>query len=120
MDDSEFTDELEEYLSGVSPNWVMVVVEIVWVDGNPGYGSLHIDQHGMSKSEVEEALFEIPPNVEAKRHPQHPGRTIFWGATRNGRWLFIVCEDWTVGRTRYLRPITAFTPEDGRAYWDQL
>jgi hypothetical protein len=120
MDDAEFDAELEAYLNGVSPNWEMVDVEIVWVDGNPGYGSLHIAQHRVSKSEVEEALLETPPEVEAKRHPEHPGRTIFWGATRGGRWLFISCDDWTDGGKRYLRPITAFTPDEGRAYWDQL
>lgn len=65
MDDAQFDAELDAYFNGVSPNWEMVDVEIVWVDGNLGYGSLHIVQHGVTKSEVEEALFETPPEVEA-------------------------------------------------------
>src|SRR6266511_709223 len=50
----------------------------------------------------------------------HSTWTTFWGADqREGRRLFMVCDDWRVGGTRFLKPITAFTPSEGRAYWDQ-
>ena len=120
MDDAEFDAELEAYLNGVFPNLETAEAEVVWVDGNPGYGSLHIAMHDVTKAEVEQVLFETPPEVEAKTHPDHAGRTIFWGATRAGRWIFVCCEDWTEEGQRYLKPITAFTPEEGRAYWDRL
>jgi hypothetical protein len=42
---------------------------------------------------------------------------LFWGATRGDRWLFIVCEDWEENGVRILKPITAFEPEEGEAYW---
>jgi len=120
MDDADFDDLLDQYLDGtLFPNMEMADVEIVWVEGDTRLGALHIAQHGVSKDEVEQALLETPPDVEAKKHEDHPGRTIFWGATREGRWLFIVCDDWNDGGTRFLKPITAFTPDEGRAYWDQ-
>ena len=120
MDDDDFDDLLDEYLDGtLFPNMEMANVKMVWVEGNPALGALHIAGHNVTKGEVEETLLECPPDVEAKRHKDYPGRTIFWGATRGGRWLFIACDDWTEGGTRYLRPITAFTPDEGRAYWDQ-
>jgi hypothetical protein len=50
-------------------------------------------------------LFEIPPIVDAKRSREHPERTLFWGATRHDRWIFVACEDWTEGAIRYLKPI---------------
>ena len=65
-------------------------------------------------------LLEIPPEVEAKKSPDDKRKTFFWGATREGRWLFVVCEDWRQGGTRYLRPITAFEPEEGYEYWRRL
>jgi hypothetical protein len=61
--------------------------------------------------------FEIPPIVEAKRSGVQPGRTLFWGATRHDRRIFVACEDWMEGSVRYLKPITAFEPEEGEAYW---
>ena len=64
-------------------------------------------------------LFEVPPYVEARRRADNPNRTIFWGATRNDRWILVVCEDWKEGDQRYLRPITAFEPEEGREYWEE-
>lgn len=118
MDDAEFEDDLSIYLEGLaSPNLDMMDVEIVWVRGNPNYGSDHIARHGVKEYEVEEALLEVPPEVEAKRHPDHPGRTIFWGETREGRGLFICCEDWRKSGVRYLKPITAFEPDEGYEYW---
>lgn len=120
MDDEAFDDDLEAYLNGVFPNEETADCEVVWVEGNPLYGALHMEQkHGVTKDEVEEVLFETPPEVETKRHPTEHGRTLFWGATRDGRWLFVVCEDWTENRQRYLKPVTAFEPEEGRDYWDK-
>jgi hypothetical protein len=120
MEDDDLDDELEAYLSGqVAPNLEMADVRIEWVEDNPDLGALHIAAHDITKEEVEEVLFEIPPEVEVKRHPDVPDRTIFWGATRKGRWLFISCEDWQESGMRILKPITAFEPDEGRAYWDQ-
>ena len=114
----DFEDDLRLYLEGlVFPNLDMASVEIVWVRGHPGFGSDHIARNGVQEREVEEVLLEVPPAVEAKRHPDHPGRTIFWGETREGRGLFVSCEDWTEGGVRYLKPITAFEPEQGYEYW---
>lgn len=91
---------------------------MVWVEDNPAFGAKHMWlEHQVSKDEVEQVLFEIPPVVEAKRSPDDPERTIFWGATRADRWLFIVCEDWTDEGQRFLKPITAFEPEGGEEYW---
>jgi hypothetical protein len=118
MDDADFDDLLDDYLSGkVAPNFDMLDVEIVWIRGNPEIGSDHIAQHDLTEQEVEEVLLEVPPEVEARRHPDYPERTIFWGATRKGRWLFVSCVDWRDGNKRYLKPITAFEPEEGMAYW---
>src|SRR5208282_6107891 len=81
MDDADFDDLLDQYLDGtLFPNMEMADVEIVWVEGDTRLGALHIAQHGVSKDEVEQALLETPPDVEAKKHEDHPGRTIFWGA----------------------------------------
>jgi hypothetical protein len=113
-------EEIDEYLSGVGlPNPEMVDVEIVWIRGNPHVGSEHIASHDITEGEVEEVLLEVPPAVEAKTHPDHPDRTIFWGATREGRRLFVSCESWKKGRTWYLKPITAFEPDAGETYWRQ-
>ncbi|MCI0741644.1 MAG: hypothetical protein L0Y72_21630 [Gemmataceae bacterium] len=118
MGDAEFEDDLRIYLEGIAfPNLEMADVEIVWVRGQTGFGADHIARNGVKEHEVEEVLFEVPPDVEAKTHPEHPGRTLFWGATREGRWLFVSCEDWTEGGTRYLKPITAFEPDEGYEYW---
>jgi hypothetical protein len=123
MDDAEFDDDLEAYLSGVAfPNLEMAGVEIVWIDDNPRCGSLHMrmKRPPVQKHEVEEVLLEVPPEVEAKRAKNNPNRTYFWGATRDGRQLFVVCEDRQEGETRYLTPITAFEPDDGYEYWRRL
>jgi len=119
MEDPDFDDLLDDYLDGtVTPNFDMVDVEIVWVRGNPEFGSLHMETlHDVREREVEEVLFEVPPMVEAKRHKEYPNRTVFWGATRTGRWLFVTCEDWDEGGKRFLKPITAFEPEEGEDYW---
>ena len=121
-DDDEFAALLDRYLDPpAEPNRKLNrssdVTEIVWVEADERLGAAHIEGHGINKREVEEVLLEIPPYVEAKRSPDHPERTLFWGATRRDRWIFVVCEDWREGRVRYLKPIRAFEPDDGEGYW---
>ena len=95
-------------------------VRFVWERGNPNFGARHIwEKHGITEEEVEQVLLEVPPNVEARRHPSYPNRTIFWGATRSDRWILVVCEDWTGGEIRYLRPITVLEPEEKQGYWEE-
>ena len=120
MNDDEFLRYLNQYLEPpADPNPEMAGVTIVWEREDPNFGARHIwDDHSITEAQVEQIIFEIPPYVEAKRHPDHPNRTLFWGATRNDRWILIVCEDWTEGDTRYLRPITAFEPAEGHQYWE--
>ena len=121
MGDEQFDDELDDYLSGIGlPNPAMVDVEIVWVRGNPAFGSDHIAAHDVTETEVEQVLLEVPPAVETKRRRDDSGKSYFWGATREGRWLFVACEDWTRKGVRYLKPITAFEPDEGPAYWYDL
>ena len=120
-DEEDFVRLLDDYLDPPSdPNPEMVGVVIVWVEDDERLGALHIAQHGIFEQEVEEVLLQIPPHVEAKRSPDHPERTLFWGATKHDRWIFVSCEDWREGETRFLKPITAFEPDDGEAYWNQF
>jgi hypothetical protein len=122
MDEAEFDDLLDAYLDGtLFPNLEMADVELVWVDENLNFGSLHMRLlHHVEKHEVEEVLLELPPEVEAKRARDNLNKTYFWGATREGRWLFVACEDRQQGGKRFLTPITAFEPEDGYEYWRRL
>ena len=118
MDNDEFLRLLGDYLEpAVDPNPGMAGVQFIWVENDPDCGVLHMREHGVSKAEVLQVILEVPPLVEAKVHPEYPDRTIFWGATRHDRWLFIVCVDWEDGGLRYLKPITAYDPDDGEAYW---
>jgi hypothetical protein len=117
-DDDDFLALLDAYLDEpYDPNPALGNVRILWIEDDPRVGALHIAGHGISKYEVEQVLFEIPPVVQAKRSRDDPDRTLFWGATRRDRWLFVVCEDWAEGTVRYLKPITAFEPDDGERYW---
>jgi len=119
IDDSEFDELLEDYLAGrFVSNPEMEAVRIERVHGNPLFGADHIAAHGITTDEVEEVLLELPPLVEARRHKEYSNRTIFWGATREGRWLFVSCEDCRVAGTRVLKPITAFEPDAGIEYWN--
>lgn len=122
MNDDDLHRIVDAYLSAAaSPNPTMEAVRIVWERDDPRFGAKHIAEvHGVSEAEVEQALFEIPPYVEAKRHPDFPNRTLFWGATQWDRWLLIVCQDWTENGIRYLIPITAFEPEQGVKYWEKF
>ncbi|MBI2917737.1 MAG: hypothetical protein HYY01_07050 [Chloroflexi bacterium] len=121
MDDEDFLSYLDDYLeSPVEKNPEMEGVRIVWERDSPNFGARHIwEKHRITEEEVEQVILEVPPCVEARRHPEHPHRTIFWGATRNDRWMLVVCEDWRTGDIRYLRPITAFEPEEGHDYWEE-
>src|SRR5262245_5077963 len=107
MRDDEFSGLLDDFLEPPGdPNSRMTDVEFVWIEDNPGHGALHMrKKHGVSKREVEEVILEVPPEVEAKRHPEEPGRTVFRGTTRHRRVLIISCEDWTEGSVRFLKPI---------------
>lgn len=119
-DDKLFMEMLDGYLDPVDdPNPSMEAVEIVWVDNDLRLGSLHMkEKHGVDKAEVEQVLLQIPPSVEAKRSSEAPNRTLFWGATKFDRWLFVVCEDRTDETGyRFLKPITAFEPDEGVDYW---
>lgn len=120
-DDDEFYRLVEGYLEPpAAPNSVFAGVKLQWIDGNPKVGSLHIEQeHGVSKCEVEQCLFQIPPEVESKRHRDHPNRVVFWGATKSDRWLFVACEEFWMEGERVLVPVTAFEPDEGRAYWER-
>ena len=122
MDDEEFLRLIDEYLEpATEPNREMADVRIVWERENRQFGSRHIwETHRISEREVEEVLLAILPHVEAKRSADEPNRTLFWGATRFDRWIFVVCEDWTEDDTRFLRPITAFEPADGVKYWERF
>jgi uncharacterized DUF497 family protein len=117
--DDDFERLLDDYLSPpAEPNPDMANVEIVWVHDNADYGARHMaEKHGVTIREVEEVLLQIPPHVEARRNREYPDRTVFWGATRHDRWLVVVCEDWKKDGKRFLKPITAFEPDDGEEYW---
>jgi uncharacterized DUF497 family protein len=119
-DDSDLAAKLEAYLDPPADRHPdMRNVEIQWVEDDDRLGVEHIKKHGVTPEEVRQVILETPPMVESKRSRQHPERTLFWGATRADRWLFIVCEDWREGSNRILKPITAFEPEEGEAYWRQ-
>lgn len=122
MDDQDFLRLLDDYVYPPgNPNPEMAGVKIIWERDSSGFGAKHIrTEHHISEEEVEQMLFEVPPYVEARRYPDFPHCTIFWGATRLDRWLIVICEDWTEGHKRFLRPITAFEPEEGARYWEKL
>ena len=121
LQDKSFDELLDEYFENPpETNSVYSNVEIHWIEGRAEVGVGHISsKHQVTKSEVEEVIFELPPEVQAKAHPDHPDRTIFWGCTREGRWIFIVCEDRMTAELRTLTPITAFEPDEGEEYWGQ-
>ena len=117
MDDEEFLRLLDEYLEPpAEPNPEMAGVRIVWTPEN----LRHIWEHDVREEEVEQVLLQVPPRVEAKRSTEHPNRTLFWGAPRFDQWIFVVCEDRVDADTRFLKPITAFEPNDGVKYWERF
>lgn len=118
-------DELERLLEAyldppVEVNAALVGVRIHWIEGDPDIGALHMEKHLVTKDEVEQVLMEVPPMVRAKRHREHADRTVFLGATRWDRWLFVCCiEREELDGTRVLVPLTAFEPEDPEDYWQR-
>jgi len=76
-DDHDFLALLDAYLDEPHDrNLRMENVCILWIEDDPGVGALHIAiKHRVTKEEVEQVLFEIPPVVEAKRSGQYPERT---------------------------------------------
>lgn len=122
MKDDDFKKLLHDYLQPPSdPNPEMAGIEFVWIRDSDDFGALHMrTKHGVAEKEVEEVLLEVPPYVQAKTLAEEPYRTAFWGATRLDRWLVVICEDWSENGTRYLKPITAFEPDDGEDYWGRL
>ena len=89
-DDDDFLALLDDYLDPPhDSNLAMANVQIVWVEDDPRLGAQHIAQHGVTKDEVEQVLFEVPPIVESKRSRERPERMLFWGATRHDRWIFL-------------------------------
>jgi len=84
-ENGEFLALLDSYLEfPYDPHPTMANVRIVWVEHDPGVGALHIATHNVTKAEVEQVLFEIPPMVEAKRSRQYPDRTLFPGRDSSG------------------------------------
>ncbi len=68
-DDEDFLALLDDYVDEPhDPNPRMANVEVVWIEGDPRVGALHIAAHGVTKDEVEQVLFEIPPVVEPSGH----------------------------------------------------
>jgi hypothetical protein len=118
-DDDDFAALLDGYLEPPKDlNPRMKGVELRWEEGDLEYGAIHIQyKHNITKKEVEEVLFGVPPEVKAKRHREKPERSVFWGATRHDRWLFVACEDRVENGRRILTPITAFEPAEGEEYW---
>jgi hypothetical protein len=79
-DDDDFLALLDDYLDPPhDPNRAMSNVQVIWIEDDPRLGALHVAQHGVTKQEVEQVLFEIPPIVEAKRSREHPERTFVLG-----------------------------------------
>ena len=119
MSEDDFRRLIDAYLvPPADSNPEMSDVELVWIVDNPDVGALHMaEKHQVTQDEVEDVLLFMPPAVKARRSPDHPERTLFWGATRSDRWLLVVCEDVREGPIRKLTPITAFEPDDGEAYW---
>ena len=117
MADEELRRLLDAYLEPSSEsNQDMAGVRIVWTAQN----LRHIWEHRVREDEVEQVLLEMPPRVEAKQSADHSNRTLFWGATRYDRWIFVVCEDSIDAGTRVLKPITAFEPPDAVKYWERF
>ena len=111
----EFRKLLEEYLDPpTEENPAYRQVRVRWIEGDPRVGALHMwEKHRVTKKEVEEVIFKIPPAVEARRDPDHPDRWLFFGATKKRRSLLIPCDEEWEGETRVLIPITAFDAEEG-------
>jgi hypothetical protein len=119
LDDDDFEKLLNDYLDPPAPTCPEGLC-IDWKTGDQSVGLDHIEEkHGLTRSEVEDALYAGPPETEAKKKKENKNRTVFWGPTRLKKWVFIVCEDNMESKFRHLKPITAFIPDEGRAYWEE-
>jgi hypothetical protein len=112
--DDEFEKLLIDFLEPEAvPNPDFLNIRIEFVRDNHDYGSLHMwENHQVTEQDVLEVIFEIPPAVEARRDPDHPGRKLFLGATRKRRQLLVVCDVERHGKTTVLVPITAFDADE--------
>ena len=119
MNDDDFEFLLAQYSTPIEPKKPSDV-KIEWIKNDPKVGLQHIEKHGLTKEDVEDVIFGMPPDVEVRsQRSSHPGRLAFWGPTRWKRWIFISCEEIIDGKKRILRPITAFEPDEGRSYWEK-
>jgi uncharacterized DUF497 family protein len=107
MTDDDFEALLGKYLETTNPE--MVGVEIEFNEGNGDtYGADHAAiSHGVTKEQISEVLFELEA-PEEKRSSDAPERTIFWGHTRRGESLCVVCLDERSSTPPRLGLITAF------------
>tara|TARA_Y100000294_G_scaffold139871_1_gene133496 strand:+ start:77 stop:520 length:444 start_codon:yes stop_codon:yes gene_type:complete len=122
MTDSDFSHLLDSYLEpDADPHPMAGNVQVMWERNSLNMGSRHIwEKHRVTEEEVEQVILEVPPYVDIKDHPVLVNRTMFWGATRLDRWIFVVCEEWQESGLMYLRPLTAFEPEEGVDYWESF
>lgn len=118
-DSDEFAALLDAYLEPASaPNPAFAKYQIIWIKDDPRVGALHMqEKHKITTAEVEEVIFETPPDVEAVRHPEFPERVAYWGATRQKRWMIVICEIKKQKNYYTLSPITAFEPDGGYEYF---
>jgi len=108
--DDDFRRLIAGYLSTANPE--MAGIEIDHAPGHEGYGLDHaLAKHDVRQDEIEQVLREFPA-PEEKRSREDPKRTLFWGATRAGRWLTVVTRDERHGTRRKLTLITAFDETD--------
>lgn len=108
MNDDDFEKLLGEYLG--TANAEMAGVELDFNEGHgDSFGADHaLIKHGVTKEQICEVLFELEA-PEEKRSLEHPARTIFWGHTRQGERVCVVClDERTEDGRRQLGLITAF------------
>ena len=77
MNDEEFLRYLDEYLKPPADvNLEMAEINIIWERDSPDFGARHIrENHSITEEEIEQVIFEMPPFVETKRHPDYTNRT---------------------------------------------
>lgn len=76
---------------------------VFWdLDDDPNGNVVHIAEHGVSKSEVEEVLAD-PIDHDISRSTGFP---VLFGYTRSGRHLMVVYE--RIDEAEAVRPITAY------------
>jgi hypothetical protein len=107
MTDDDFEKLLSEFLGTENPE--MATVEFDFNEGHgDSFGADHaLIKHGVTKDDIGQVLFELEA-PEEKRSKDDPARTIFWGHTRTGDAICVVCIDGTTDGRRQLGLITAF------------